>query len=87
MKVKKIYVMSLIICFLLVPLVTSSCFISDNTQESKITQGTETAEEVSGGSENVSEEESNDLLENEDFVDILGVFVVIRVLRSKKQSK
>lgn len=66
--------MSLIICFLLVPLVTSSCFISDNTQESKITQGTETAEEVSGGSENVSEEEFNDLLENEDFVDVLGSF-------------
>ena len=74
MKVKKIYVMSLIICFLLVPLVTSSCFNSDNTQESKITQGTETAEKVSGGSENVSEEEFNDLLENEDFVDVLGSF-------------
>ena len=74
MKVKKIYVMSLIICFLLVPIVTSSCFISDNTQESKITQGTETVEEVSDVSENVSEEEFNDLLENEDFVDVLGSF-------------
>lgn len=74
MKVKKIYVMSLIVCFLLVPMVTSSCFISDKTQESKITQGTETAEEVNGRSENVSEEEFNKLLENEDFIDVLGSF-------------
>ena len=74
MKVKKIYVMSLIICFLLISVATSSCFNSDNTQESKITQGTETPEDVSSGSEDILEEEYNKLLENEDFVDVLGSF-------------
>lgn len=74
MKVKKIYVTSLIICFLLVSLVTSSCFISDNSQESKIIQGTKTAEEIDGGAEDVSDEEFNDLLENEDFLEVFNSF-------------
>lgn len=74
MKVKKIYVTSLIICFLLVSIVTSSCFIFDNSQESKIAQGTETAEEIDGGAEDVLEEEFNDLLENEDFLEVFNSF-------------
>ena len=74
MKVKKIYVTSLIICFLLVSLVTSSCFISDNSQESEITQVSETAEEIDGGAEDVLEEEFNDLLENKDFLEVFNSF-------------
>ncbi|MFZ3386659.1 MAG: hypothetical protein WA120_05735 [Candidatus Hydromicrobium sp.] len=74
MKVKKIYVITLIICFLLISVATSSCFNSGNIKESGTTQDIKNSEEVSSGSEDISEEEFNDLLENEDFVDVLGSF-------------
>jgi len=74
MKVKKIYITSLIICFLLVPIVTASCFNSDDTQQGEITQGNETSEVTSDGSENNPEEEFDNLLESEGFLEVLSSF-------------
>ena len=70
---KKIYIIFLVTCVLLVMIITSSCFNSGGTQESEITEDTGT-EVVSSGSEDISEEELNDLLEDEGFLDVFNSF-------------
>ena len=74
MKTKKIYVVSLIIYILLVSLVASSCFFSGNSQESEIAQGAETTKEINDGAGDASDEEFNELLENEDFLEVFNSF-------------
>ena len=73
MEMKKIYIIFLIICFLLVTVTASSCFNSVSTQKSEITEDIET-EEVNSSSEGISEEEFNDLLENEGFLELFNSF-------------
>jgi len=74
MKMKKVYVMSLVVCFLLVPVATASCFNSGNTEQGEITQDGETSEAAGDSTENNLEEEFNSLLESEGFLEVLNSF-------------
>jgi hypothetical protein len=70
MGIKKVYIACLVICLLLIPLVTVSCFLFGGAEETGLVQAVETSEE-----ESVSPDEEIDiLLENEDFLDVLGTF-------------
>jgi len=70
MVIKKVYTACLVICLLLIPLVTVSCFLFGGAEETGLVQDVETSEE-----ESVSpDEEIDTLLENEDFLDVFGTF-------------
>jgi hypothetical protein len=77
MGIKKVYIACLVICLLLIPLVTVSCFLFGGAEETGLVQAVETSDEesVSPDEESVSPDEEIDiLLENEDFLDVLGTF-------------
>ncbi len=70
MGIKKVYIACLVICLLLIPLVTVSCFLFGGAEETGLVQAVETSEEESVN----PDEEIDILLENEDFLDVLGTF-------------
>jgi len=70
MGIKKVYVIYLVICLILISLATTSCFLFGGDEETGLIQVVETSEE-----ENDNLDEAIDtLLENEDFLDVLGSF-------------
>jgi hypothetical protein len=73
MGIKKVYISFLVVCLILIPLTTVSCFLFGGSEEPVLTQPAETSgdESVTTGG---TEEEIDLLLENEDFLDVLGSF-------------
>jgi hypothetical protein len=78
MDIKKVYVVFLVVCVMLIPLSTVSCFLFGGSgEEPVIIQPTETSEgesAVTDGQSLSPDEEIDLLLENEDFLDVLSSF-------------
>ncbi len=74
MGIKKIYITFLVVCFLLVPVAVSSCFNFGSIEEDRTAQDAESSEEVNSDSKDVSDEELNDLLGNEGFLEVFNSF-------------
>jgi hypothetical protein len=70
MGIKKVGIFFLVICFLLVSMSAVSCFLFGGAEETGLIQTVGTSEEES----NSQEEEIDVLMENEDFLDVLGSF-------------
>ena len=70
MRGKKIFIIYMTACFLLVSVINVSCFIFGGGQELEPVQNIETAEETAGGSET----DIDALMENEEFVETFNSF-------------
>jgi hypothetical protein len=73
MEMKRINVIFIIVFIFLITTVASSCFNPGSDQENGITEETGT-QETSNVSEEISEENLNDLLEDEGFIDVFNSF-------------
>jgi len=74
MKKKKIYNLFLIVCFLVMSVVIVSCSVSGNETEVPANQKIESSKGVNISFGNMSEEEFNQLLESEGFLEVFNSF-------------
>jgi hypothetical protein len=74
---KRVYIAFLVVCLILIPLATVSCFLFGGSEEPVVVEAVETSEGESAVAEeqNLTPDEEIDLLlENEDFLDVLSSF-------------
>ncbi len=78
MGIRRVFIAFLVICMMLIPLATVSCFLFGGSEEQPVLiQPAETSgdESTTTGEQSLSTDEEIDLLlENEDFLDVLGSF-------------
>lgn len=75
--IRKVYITLLVVCLILIPLTTVSCFLFGGSEETAVVEAVETSEEEStteGEQILTPDEEIDLLLENEDFLDVLSSF-------------
>ena len=74
MKKEKTNYLLLIVCFLVISVVIVSCSVSDNEAEAPSNQKIESSKGVNNSFDNMSEEEFNQLLESEGFLEVFNSF-------------